>query len=79
MLNRRAFPTFLKKTEMSQLLTDVLDIASEGLGSRGLGEEEYLAPLYERAKTLTSPARRMAEGLERGIPREEFIRDYAAI
>lgn len=79
LLNRRAFPTFLKKTEMSQLLTDVLDIASEGLGSRGLGEEEYLAPLYERAKTLTSPARRMAEGLERGIPREEFIRDYAAI
>lgn len=79
LLNRREFPTFLNKGEISDLLTDVLDIAAEGLRGRNLGEESYLSPLYERAKTLISPARRMADGLEHGISREAFIRDYAEL
>ena len=78
-LNRRSFPSFLKKSEISSLLTDVLDIASEGLHRRSLGEESYLLPLYERAKTLLSPARKMAEGLENGKTKAFFIRDYAEL
>ena len=78
-LNRRSFPSFLKKSEISSLLTDVLDIASEGLHRRSLGEESYLLPLYERAKTLLSPARKMAEGLENGKTTAFFIRDYAEL
>ncbi len=79
LLNRRAFPSFLDRKEISGLLTDVLDIAAEGLRGRNLGEESYLSPLYERAKTLVSPARRMAEGLENGISLDAFIKDYAAL
>ena len=79
LLNRREFPSFLNKEEVSGLLTDVLDIAAEGLRERNLGEESYLSPLYERAQTLLSPARRMAEGLENGISLDAFIRDYAQL
>lgn len=79
LLNRRTFPTFLKKPEVSGLITDVLDIASDGLRSRGLGEEHYLSPLYERAKSLTSPARQLADGLDQGIPLDDFIKEYAVL
>ena len=79
LLNRRPFPTFLDRGAVSSLITDVLDIAADGLRERGLNEEGYLAPLYERAKTLTSPARRLAEGLENGVPLDRFIREYAAL
>ena len=79
MLNRRTFPTFLNKTDVSALMTDVLDIAADGLRSRGRKEECYLTPLYERAKTLTSPARQLAEGLESGVSLDDFIRDFAEL
>lgn len=79
LLNRRPFPTFLDRGAVSSLITDVLDIAADGLRERGLNEEGYLAPLYERAKTLTSPARRLVEGLENGVPLDRFIREYAAL
>ncbi len=79
MLNRRAFPTFLNKGEVSALITDVLDIAADGLRSRGHKEEGYLAPLYERARTLTSPARQLAEGLDNGASLDDFIRDFAQL
>ena len=79
LLNRRAFPSFLKKSEVSSLLTDVLDLSAQGLKGRNLGEESYLSPLYERAETLISPARKMAEGLDNGIPLASFIKDYAEL
>ena len=79
LLNRRAFPSFLKKSEVSSLLTDVLDLSARGLKERNLGEESYLSPLYERAETLISPARKMAEGLDNGIPLAAFIKDYAEL
>ena len=79
LLNRREFPHFLRKSEITALAFNVLDIASDGLRARGLHEEVYLAPLYQRAETLTSPALRMAEELENGRPLGELIADYAAL
>ena len=79
LLNRREFPHFLRKSEITALAFNVLDIASDGLRARGLHEEGYLAPLYQRAETLTSPALRMAEELENGRPLGELIADYAAL
>lgn len=78
-LNRRGFPSFLKKTEVSRFAADVLDIASDGLRIRGLHEEDYLAPLYERAASLTSPALRIAEELENGRSMKDLIIEYASL
>lgn len=76
---RRELPAFLDRSAVSALLTQVLDLAKAGLQKRGMGEERFLEPLYHRARYLMSPARQMAEGLDAGVPLEQYIRDYAAL
>jgi len=56
-----------------------LELSSEGLIQRGLGEEALLAPLYERVRLHTNPARTMLDGIKNGIPMSSYIRQYAAI
>lgn len=79
LFNRREFPSFFDKNEVSKLLIDILDIASDGLKHRALNEGHFLKPLYSRAERLTSPARVMTEGLEAGCPVERYILDYAEL
>ena len=79
LLNHSAFPEFLNKNAVSNLLIKILDIAKDGLIKRNLNEEHFLAPLYSRAKYLYSPARQMADGLKSGIPIEYYIHDYAKL
>lgn len=76
---RRQLPDFLDRETVSALLTQVLDLAKEGLKKRGMAEEHFLESLYHRAKYLLSPARQMAEGMEAGVPVEEFIQEYARV
>lgn len=76
---RRELPDFLDRDAASALLTQVLDLAKAGLQKRGMGEEHFLEPLYHRARYLLSPARQMVEGLEAGVPLEEYIKDYAKL
>ena len=76
---RRELPAFLDREAASDLLTRVLDLAKAGLEKRGMDEAHFLEPLYHRARYLLSPARQMVEGLEAGVPLEEFIRDYARL
>ncbi len=78
-LNQREFPKFLDKSEVSALLKEVLNIARAGLIKRGMNEEHFLDPLYSRAGYLYNPARRMADGLDAGVPMEEYIREYAEL
>ncbi len=78
-LNYREFPDFLDKAEVSAQLTEILDIAKDGLERRGLHEESFLNPLYSRAKYLYSPARLMADGLDSGVPLEYFINEYSKL
>lgn len=76
---RRELPGFLDRAAASALVTQVLDLAKTGLRKRGMGEERFLEPLYHRAKYLLSPARQMVEGLDAGVPLEEFIKEYARL
>jgi gamma-glutamylcysteine synthetase len=41
---------------IKELVTRLLTVANEGLKKRGMGEEEYLAPLFTRIETGTCPA-----------------------
>ncbi len=79
LFNRRELPDFLDREAASALLVKVLDLAREGLKKRGMGEEHFLEPLYHRAGCLLSPARQMADGLDAGVPLEQFIEDYAKL
>lgn len=75
----RDIPSFADKKMLSKMLISILDLASIGLKSRGYGEEIFLNPLYERARTLTSPARKMLDGLDRGETIERYINEYAQL
>lgn len=79
LFNRREFPKFFDQAAVSDLLTDVLDIAKEGLQRRDLHEEHFLEPLYERARQLSNPARVIAEGMDAGNTMEQYIKDYATL
>ena len=79
LFNRRDLPAFLDREAASDLIVKVLDLAKEGLKRRGMGEEHFLEPLYHRAKYLLSPARQMADGLDAGVPLEQYIKDYAKL
>lgn len=79
LFNRRELPTFLDRDAASALLEKVLDLAKEGLKKRGMGEEHFLEPLCQRARNLLSPARQMADGLDAGVPLEQYIIDYAKL
>ena len=57
----------------------ILDLASEGLKDRKLGEETLLSPLYERVQKHTNPASSMLDGIRNGIPMINYIQQYSAI
>lgn len=79
LFNTRYLPAFVKGEDLVQLVKEILDIASEGLIKRGLGEERYLLPLYKRANHLMSPARQIKEALASGADIEFFIDDFAEL
>lgn len=79
LFNHRELPAFVDRDAAAGLLVQVLDLARAGLQKRGMDEERFLAPLYPRARKLESPARQMLEGMDAGIPLEEFIKDYAKL
>jgi gamma-glutamylcysteine synthetase len=79
LLNLRSWPNFIDRDGLKGLLKQVLDLAKAGLSERGLGEERYLEPLYERAETLKNPALRLIERTEAGEDVAEIIKDYAMI
>jgi len=79
LFNLRKLPEFVDRNALRNLLTEVLELSYGGLKARGLGEEVYLAPLFERADRLTNPAVQLLESLEAGADVEEIIRNYAAL
>ena len=79
LLSRRKMPQFVQEAQIERQLLRILDLARDGLQQRGRGEEILLAPLYERARRHTNPAREMLRGLEQGVPIRRYIEQYAAI
>lgn len=79
MMSKRELPLFVDQDQLVEALHNILEIAKEGLAKRGYQEEELLAPLYERAKHLSNPAKEMVKGIEQGLSIRHFIYKYAQI
>lgn len=77
MLSLRELPQFIDRKALSAQLIRILELAAEGLETRGKGESVFLRPLYDRAERLTNPAKDMVSGLERGVPLRQYIAQYA--
>ena len=56
---------------------NMVELAAEGLKSRGFGEEQLLKPLFLRAEKMECPAKQTYKRLSRGEPIESVIIDYA--
>ncbi|MDR0405194.1 MAG: hypothetical protein LBH54_00210 [Clostridiales bacterium] len=54
-----------------------VQLAERGLKQRGKGEEQFLSPLYERARRGVCPARETLTRLKNGEPIEAVIADYS--
>ncbi|MBP5187281.1 MAG: hypothetical protein J6040_09550, partial [Clostridiales bacterium] len=76
---RKELPGFISKTELAAILTDLIDIAKEGLERRNLNEEVFLEPLYRRAKEVLSPGRETVEGQMQGRTIEYYIDSFSEI
>lgn len=79
LLSKNTRPYFIDENKIEKQLIRILDLSSEGLKKRGLGEESLLDPLYERAYKHTNPARAMLDGIKNGVPIINYIEQYAAI
>ena len=79
MLSKYEIPGFINKKNLSAQLIRILDIARDGLRSRGKNEEHFLDPLYLRAEASTNPAKVMVEGLSSGRSMEDYIESYAQL
>ncbi len=77
MFSQKELPSFVNKEQLKRILHEILDIANDGLKQRGKDEEKFLIPLYERAKTLSNPAKSMLNGIDRGESIEDYIRKYS--
>lgn len=75
----RTLPSFVDKRALSAKLLQILELAQSGLQKRGLGEEPFLEPLFERAQRLTNPAKDYLNALRHGTPIETLIEQYAAL
>ena len=74
-----ALPSFVDKDEVYGLCQKVLEIARDGLMDRGLGEEKYLEPLFERVKNQESPGAYLLRCLSEGVELEEVIREFGSL
>lgn len=79
MFVKEELPDIFEWKKVSALITKVLDIAKDGLETRGWGETEFLEPLYRRAEGLLSPAKEMVEGIRAGKSLEDYIEEYGRL
>ena len=79
LLIRRPLPDFIDKDRLYDLLGRIIDLAADGLKTRGLGEEKYLAPLYDRIARRETPAETMLNALDNGTSMEDIIQQFAKV
>lgn len=79
LLIRDEIPPFLDKEGLCSLTRDIVDLASEGLSQRGMGEEIFLNPLYGRIKNHTNPGKDLINLMNNGGNLEKIIEDYGSI
>jgi gamma-glutamylcysteine synthetase len=76
---KRELPDFVEKDAVYGLAEQVLDLAKKGLRQRGFGEEEFLAPLYQRVRKRTNPAGKMLQELQGAADLETVILEYGTL
>jgi len=76
---QKEIPQFFNKKEICRLSTDIVDLASEGLKDRGIGEEVFLNPLYKRIRNHTNPGKEIIKSIKNGIKIEKIIDDYGKL
>lgn len=69
-------PSMFDKKDLCKLSKDIVDLATDGLIQRGIGEEIFLNPLYKRIKKHTNPGKELIDSLHNGVNLEKIIRDY---
>ena len=79
MLVKDSLPGFIDENGLYSLAKEVLDLSKEGLINRNLGEEIYLAPLYDRIKKHTNPARNLFRELSDGKSLDDIIIEYGIV
>lgn len=79
LLIQNRVPEFIDEGELCKLTRSIVDLAGEGLGQRGIGEEIFLKPLYERIKNHSNPGKHLIESIRNGVNIEELIRDYGKL
>ena len=72
-------PEFINQKELSGLARNIVDLAADGLGERGIGEEIFLKPLYKRIKNHSNPGKDIIQSIQNGMEIEEIIRDYGKL
>ena len=78
-MSKKTLPDFIDKEKLKEMLIRILELAESGLRQRGMNEEIFLLPLYERAKNLSNPSAVMVHGLENGENIEDYIQKYAKL
>ena len=79
LLIQEEIPKLFDKKDICRLSTDIVDLASAGLEKRGLGEEIFLNPLYERIRNHTNPGKEALRSVRDGIKIEKIISDYGKL
>lgn len=64
---------------MCRLSRDIVDLSSDGLKERSIGEEIFLKPLYDRIKKHSNPGRDLIHLTKNGIDIEKIIKDYGKL
>ena len=72
-------PAFIDRNDICKLSKDIVDLASQGLEDRGIGEEIFLKPLYGRIKNKTNPGKNLITLLNNNTTIEEMIEEYGKL
>ena len=72
-------PSFVDTKDICKLSKQIVDLASDGLNERGIGEEIFLKPLYERIKGRTNPGKEIISSMHNGCNIEKLIEDYGKL
>ena len=73
---RSQYPPYISREGLYRLVGEILDLARAGLTARGMGEEIFLDPLYDRWRRKSNPAADMLRMLQEGQNIEDVIMLY---
>ena len=73
---RSQYPPYISHDGLYRFVGEILDLAKTGLTARGMGEEKFLDPLYDRWRRKSNPATDMLRMLEEGRNIEDVIMLY---